>query len=202
MEFLTQLWLPIVVSGVVVFFMSALVWTVMPHHKKDWQGLPNEDAVLAAMRTSPLAPGQYAMPFIFDPKLRDDPAMKERIAKGPNGYFTVIPTGSPAMGPMMAKSLVYQPHRLGAGCVRRVAFAAGRRRIPRGVPHRRRDRDDVVHPGHGTGVDLVRPAVADVQDAGHRRSRLWPGDGGNIRVALAKLDVRWEMGDLRSPAPA
>jgi len=46
MEFLTQLWLPIVVSGFAVFFLSALVWTVMPHHKKDWQGLPNEDAVL------------------------------------------------------------------------------------------------------------------------------------------------------------
>jgi hypothetical protein len=107
MEFLTQLWLPIVVSGVVVFLMSALVWTVMPHHKKDWRGLPNEDAVLAAMRTNPPAPGQYAMPFVFDPKLRDDPAMKERIAKGPNGYFTVIPSGTPAMGPMMAKSLVY-----------------------------------------------------------------------------------------------
>ena len=107
MEFLTALWLPIVVSGVVVFFMSALAWTVMPHHKKDWQALPNEDAVLAAMRAKPPAPGQYAMPFMSDPKLRDDPAMKERVAKGPNGYLTVIPTGSPAMGPMMAKSLVY-----------------------------------------------------------------------------------------------
>ena len=107
MEFLSQLWLPIVVSGIVVFFMSALVWTVMPHHKKDWQGLPNEDAVLGAMRTNPPAPGQYAMPFVFDPKMRDDPAMKDRIAKGPNGYLTVIPGGTPAMGPMMAKSLVY-----------------------------------------------------------------------------------------------
>ena len=107
MEFLTQLWLPIVASGILVFFMSALVWTVMPHHKKDWQGLPNEDAVLGALRTNPPAPGLYAKPFIFEQKLRDDPAMKERIAKGPNGYLTVIPSGSPAMGPMMAKSLIY-----------------------------------------------------------------------------------------------
>ena len=107
MEFVSELWLPILVSGVAVFILSALVWTVSPHHKKDWQGLPNEDAVLLAMRTNPPAPGQYAMPFLFDPKLRDDPAMKERIARGPNGYLTVIPTGIPAMGPMMAKSLVY-----------------------------------------------------------------------------------------------
>ena len=49
MEFLTQLWLPIVVSGVVVFLLSALAWTVMPHHKKDFTGLPNADAVQAVM---------------------------------------------------------------------------------------------------------------------------------------------------------
>ena len=104
MEFLAQLWLPIVVSGVVVFFMSALVWTVMPHHKKDWRGLPNEEAVLAAMRTNPPAPGQYAMPFVFDPRLREDPAMKERIAKGPNGYFTVISSGSPAIAHASSRS--------------------------------------------------------------------------------------------------
>lgn len=38
MEFLTQLWLPIVVSAVIVFILSALAWTVMPHHKKDFTG--------------------------------------------------------------------------------------------------------------------------------------------------------------------
>ena len=107
MEFLIQLWLPIVVAGVATFLLSAMVWMFLPHHKKDWRALPNEEAVLAAMRASPPSPGQYALPFLFDPKLRDDPAMKERIARGPNGYFTVIPSGMPAMGPMMAKSLVF-----------------------------------------------------------------------------------------------
>jgi hypothetical protein len=107
MEFLTQLWFPIVVSGFAVFILSALAWTVMPHHKKDWQGLPNEDAVLAAMRSNPPVPGQYAMPYMGDPAKRDDPVTKERVASGPNGYLTVIPSGMPAMGPMMAKSLVY-----------------------------------------------------------------------------------------------
>ena len=56
----------------------------MPHHKKDLQGLPNADAVLRrCMRQNPPAPGQYALPCMFDPKLRDDPAMKERIAPRP-----------------------------------------------------------------------------------------------------------------------
>jgi hypothetical protein len=107
MEFLTQLWLPIVVSAVVVFLLSALAWTVMPHHRKDWQPLPNEDAVLATMRTNQPGPGQYAVPYFADPKMREDPAMKEKLIRGPSAYITVIPTGMPAMGPMMAKSLIF-----------------------------------------------------------------------------------------------
>lgn len=125
MQFLIELWVPILVAGVATFLVSSLAWTVMPHHRKDWRALPNEDAVLEAIRGSAPPPGQYAVPY-FDPKLRDDPAMKERIARGPNGYFTIIPSGSPAMGPMMAKSLVYNIvvsllvgyvawHALGAG---------------------------------------------------------------------------------------
>ena len=107
MEFLTQLWLPIVVSGVVVFFLSALVWTVMPHHKKDWQALPDQDAVQAAMRANPPAPGQYALPWARDPKLFQEPAMKERLDKGPRAYITVVPNGMPSMGPMMVQSLIF-----------------------------------------------------------------------------------------------
>ena len=126
MEFLTQLWLPIVVSGVVVFILSALAWTVMPHHKKDWQGLPNADAVQLAMRAVPPAPGQYALPWARDPKVFEDPAMKEKLDKGPRAFITIVPNGMPPMGPMMAKSLVFSLvvsllvayvswHALGAG---------------------------------------------------------------------------------------
>ncbi|MGH9203962.1 MAG: hypothetical protein ACRD2A_22270, partial [Vicinamibacterales bacterium] len=73
----------------------------------DWQTLSNEEAVHAALRANPPAPGQYVIPFVLDPKMRDDPVMKEKIARGPNGYLTVIPSGTPDMGPMMAKSLVF-----------------------------------------------------------------------------------------------
>ncbi len=126
MEFLTQLWLPIVVSGVVVFILSAIAWTAMPHHKKDWRGLPDSDAVQAAMRANPPAPGQYAMPWAPDPSVFKDPAMAERMQKGPRAYITVVPNGMPAMGPMMVQSLLFNVavsflvayvawHALGAG---------------------------------------------------------------------------------------
>ena len=107
MEFLTQLWMPIVVSALACFFIAALSWTVLPHHKKDWQGLPDPDTVQAAMRANPPAPGQYALPWARDPKAFEDPAMMERLTRGPRAFITVVPNGMPAMGPMMVKSLVY-----------------------------------------------------------------------------------------------
>ena len=107
MEFLTQLWLPIVVSAVLVFILSALAWTVLPHHKKDFTGLPNADAVQATMRQNPPAPGQYAMPWVSDMRALQDPAVKEKMMQGPRAYITVVPNGMPAMGPMMAKSVVF-----------------------------------------------------------------------------------------------
>lgn len=58
-----SLWLPIVVAGVALFFASWLAWMVLPHHKKEWIGLANEDAVLGAIRSAGVAPGQYVFPY-------------------------------------------------------------------------------------------------------------------------------------------
>ena len=107
MEFLTQLWLPILVSGVASFIISALAWTVLPHHKKDWRGLPDPDAVQAAMRAHPPEVGQYSLPWARDARAFEDPAMKQRLAEGPRAFITIVPNGMPAMGPMMLKSVIY-----------------------------------------------------------------------------------------------
>ena len=37
-------WLPIVVSGAAVFFLSFMMWMVLPHHRSDWAPMPDEDA--------------------------------------------------------------------------------------------------------------------------------------------------------------
>jgi hypothetical protein len=107
LEFLVQLWVPILVSAVVVFVLSALAWTVMPHHKHEWQPLPNEDSVLEMMRAAPPAPGQYTFPFYKDPKERDNPVLREKLLTGPIGFVTVVPVGIGSMGPMMGKAFAY-----------------------------------------------------------------------------------------------
>jgi hypothetical protein len=106
MQFLTELWIPILVGGLAVFVMSALVWTVMPHHRTEWQGLANEDAVADAIRAGAPTPGLYHVPHSADPKAMGTPEFVARMNRGPIAYLTVAPNGAPAMGPMMAKSAI------------------------------------------------------------------------------------------------
>jgi len=60
MEGILALWIPIVLATVLMFVASAVVWMVLPHHKKDWAALPNEAAAASALSGTPS--GQYVVP--------------------------------------------------------------------------------------------------------------------------------------------
>ena len=78
MAALMELWLPIVVSAVIVFFASFLAWVVLPHHKGDWKGLPNEDALNNTIRTTSIKPGQYMFPYCASSKDMKSEELAER----------------------------------------------------------------------------------------------------------------------------
>jgi len=48
---LAALWLPILVSAVIVFIASSIIHTVLPYHRGDYRQLPDEDKLLVALRT-------------------------------------------------------------------------------------------------------------------------------------------------------
>lgn len=104
MEFAMELWKPILISGLGVFAMSALVWTVMPHHKKEWRKIPNEDAVADALRASDLAPGLYNIPHMDQMSDMGTPEGMGKMNRGPIAYMTIVRNGVPEMGPYMLKS--------------------------------------------------------------------------------------------------
>ncbi len=106
MQFLAQLWLPIILSGVFVFIWSALTWTVLPWHNKEWKGLPNAEGVRDLIKKAGWAPGQYAFPWWDDPKQRRSPEAMAKMAEGPSGHVIIMKAGPMNMGPMMAKSLL------------------------------------------------------------------------------------------------
>ena len=63
MDFLVNLWLPILVSGVAVFLVSCVIHMVIPIHKNDYAALPDEAGVLEAMRQHKVLPGNYFFPM-------------------------------------------------------------------------------------------------------------------------------------------
>lgn len=84
MEFLGQLWLPIVISAVLVWIASFLMHMVLPHHKGEWKGLPDEARFNEAVKGVPA--GQYMFPW-GSMKDMKDPAFQEKLRTGPSGML-------------------------------------------------------------------------------------------------------------------
>lgn len=62
MDFLTHLWLPILVSAAAVWIASSLAWMVVGHHKKDWKGIPQEKDFIETIKRMGIPPGNYGFP--------------------------------------------------------------------------------------------------------------------------------------------
>src|SRR5215217_8091706 len=95
---LGSLWLPIVLSAVLVFITSSIIHMVLKYHNKDYTPLPNEDAVRAAIRAGNPAPAQYIIPYCSDMKDMDKPEMQQKYAEGPVAVINLLRPGRPNMG--------------------------------------------------------------------------------------------------------
>lgn len=98
MSALLSLWLPILLSAVVVFVISSLVHMVFKWHASDYGTFTNEDAVRDAIRAGSPAPGRYVFPQCKEMKDMASEGMKKKYAEGPVGHVTIIPNGTPNMG--------------------------------------------------------------------------------------------------------
>lgn len=104
MDMLAHLWLPIVISAAAVWILSAIAWMALPHHKKDYQNLPDEKAFYAAFDSLKLPPGNYGFPACKDKASRNDPEVKRRWAAGEMGMLSVW--GKVSMGRNMVVTFI------------------------------------------------------------------------------------------------
>ncbi len=104
---LTSLWLPILVSAVIVFVASSIIHMVLKYHQTDYQALPNEEKLLEAMRNEGVRPGNYHFPHCGSPSDMKSPEMIEKFKKGPVGLVNIFPSGPPAMGKYLATWFVF-----------------------------------------------------------------------------------------------
>ena len=99
---LSALWLPILLSSVIVFVASSIIHMATPLHKNDYRSLPDEDKVAAALRPFAIAPGDYMLPRAASMEAMRSPQFLEKMKQGPVMMATVMPNGAPTI----AKSLV------------------------------------------------------------------------------------------------
>jgi len=100
-----DLWLPILVSAVVAFIASAVIWMVFKWHNRDYRKATDEEAVRAALKGA--EPGFYVLPYCLDPAEFKDPEVQQKFKDGPLGYITIVPSGMPQMGPKLIGMFVF-----------------------------------------------------------------------------------------------
>lgn len=104
---LSGLYVPILLSAVVVFIASSLIHMVLGWHKGDFPAPPNQDALGDAMRPFNLAPGEYSMPRADSMKEMGEPAFIEKMKKGPVLMMTVLPNQPMNMGKSLGLWFMY-----------------------------------------------------------------------------------------------
>lgn len=105
------LWIPIVLSAVAVFVVSSIIHmaldAVIPWHKNDYREVPNQDAVMNALRPFAIAPGDYMLPRAGSMEVMRTPEFMEKLNKGPKIVMTVMPNGMTGMGRNLGFWFVY-----------------------------------------------------------------------------------------------
>jgi hypothetical protein len=104
---LAALWLPMLLSAVIVFVASSVIHMVLPWHKNDYPKVPNEEGVRAALRPLAIPPGDYMVPRPASREEMRDPKFVEKINQGPNLILTVLPSGPWSMGRNLALWFLY-----------------------------------------------------------------------------------------------
>ena len=91
MEFLSMLWMPILVSAVIIWLASAIMHMALPFHKGEYKGLPDEAKFNAALEG--VAPGFYMFPWCGSMANMKDPDYLAKVEKGPNGFMSIVSGG-------------------------------------------------------------------------------------------------------------
>jgi hypothetical protein len=104
---MTSLWIPVVLSAVIVFVASSIIHMVLPYHRSDLHAVPKEDEMLDALRRFDLPPGDYAVPHAGSPEGMKKAEFIEKMKKGPIALMTIAPGSTPSMGKSLTLWFLY-----------------------------------------------------------------------------------------------
>jgi hypothetical protein len=150
---LVALWLPILLAAVLVFVVSSIIHMVFSYHRSDVRDVPNEAAVMDALRPFDIAPGDYMVPRAASPEAMKSPEFQEKLAQGPVVLMTVMPKGPVAMGKSLTLWFLYSV------VVGLFAAYVASRALPAGADYLAVFRFAGVTAFAGYGLALVQDAI-------------------------------------------
>ena len=104
---LDALYLPILLSAVIVFVVSSVVHMALPWHKADYAKAADEEKLMDALRPLGLPPGDYMVPRPDSMEQMKSAEFHEKLKKGPVLMMTVFPSGAFAMGKQLVLWFIY-----------------------------------------------------------------------------------------------
>src|SRR2546430_9911161 len=107
MTSLSALWLPILLSAVLVFVASFVIHMVLPWQKGDYRQVPEEKRLMDAVRPLNVPPGDYMVPRPSDMKQMGTPEFAEKLKAGPVMVLTVMPNGGFSMTTNLVNWFIY-----------------------------------------------------------------------------------------------
>ena len=102
-----SLWLPILLSAVVVFIASSIIHIVFTYHQSDFRGLPDEDGIREALKPFKIPPGDYMIPHANTMKESQTEEYMAKATQGPVALLTVWKSEPPTLGKSLAQWFVY-----------------------------------------------------------------------------------------------
>jgi hypothetical protein len=102
----TSLLVPVALSAVAVFVLFMVVHAT-PWHRREQARLPDEDAVMAALRPFAIPPNDYAVPHPGSGKEMGSPEYDAKRNAGPVMFLTVLPSGPWNFGRMIGAWLAF-----------------------------------------------------------------------------------------------
>ncbi len=130
MTSMSALWLPILLSSVIVFVASSIIHMASPWHKSDYPRMANEDQVMDALRPLAIAPGDYMVPRPSSMADMKSAEFKAKVERGPVMIATVMPNGQTSMARNLGMWFVYL---IAVGII--TAYVAAHALLP-GAPYR------------------------------------------------------------------
>jgi len=128
---IASLWLPILLSAVIVFIASTIIHMGPFWHRGDYPRMPRETEVLNALRPFAIPPGDYFIPRAGGMQEMRSPEFKDKLNQGPVAVMTVMPNGMMSMQRNLLQWFVFLIV-VGVFC----AYIAGRT-LPAGTSYRR-----------------------------------------------------------------